>query len=904
MSNTTWTSGRGNGDWFGNGNWSHGVPTDSSNNLQTVVISGTVGPGPTISPTANGVNSNNVIVVSQALPGGSPTNYEDYQLDGQSIQLSNNATLTMQGVALGRPGGTGNLAGAYTTISGSAATSATPVFDTLMSITALGSNTAMFNDVNHNFGFLGADGVGNTLNVMVSVGGNAQSAHALFNYGEINASNRGIVGIDLLAPTVNGDSVGFYNQGWVLANQGTFIAASVEDVVAAAPAGPGGPPGGGPAPAGGTSPLGYVEISNAGEAILGTVAAGQDILFNGGVNNTLALSDAPNFAGTVVGFVSGQTIDIQGFSGPANISTTVVNGVTELLAQNGGTTNTVTLGGSIAPFFNVSTISQGGTTTEVISATAADYTFTGAGTTTSWFNPNNWAGGVSPGSLVNAGETVTIPTGTAAITGTAVTDNGLINVTGSTTALNAATSIAGNGTVFIDNGGHFTLSNTAGNDASLTVDFGTHGTSLAPNMFDVNNNQTGFGGTIGGFGINDQIVLGNSTEPTPTSANNVSLNYNSTTGELVVSDTVGGSIVTESLHLTGTFDTTPANTLHDSVGANGISVYVACFAEGTRILTSRGEIAVEALAVGDQVVTARKDAPATRPITWIGQRSIALDWHPQRSKVEPVRIQAGAFGDNQPARDLVVSPDHAIFVGNRLIEAKYLVNGASIRRDTSARRVHYYHIELDQHDVLIAEGLATESYINDGNRGMFTNGGEPMVLHPDFAATPMALRCAPLLNEGAEIEAIRAALRDRVMASGFTMTDALDASLVVGGLVLAPLASEPGLLRFALPDQATGATLHVATATPADTTTSPDDRRQIGLKLLSALVIDGVHSEMLNADGLDGLFDADQGEGRWSTDELKIDLSGTSGSNRVLELRYNATVTRWVAPVANWRAVA
>ncbi len=559
-----------------------------------------------------------------------------------------------------------------------------------------------------------------------------------------------------------------------------------------------------------------------------------------------------------------------------------------------GTTGSSLVSGNFAVSANASGI--------VITEQTADFVFNGT-TNSNWFTGTNWNGGTSPGTLINSGQTVTIPTGTASIGGTAVTDNGTIAVTGSTTALTDTTSMAGNGTISIDNGAQVTLSNPTGNDSSLTVDFGTHGTTLAPNVFDVNGNTLGFGGTIAGFGPNDQIVLGNATEPTPPSTADVSLTFNSATGELTVTDTAGGSIVTESLHLTGTFDTTPQNTLYDAVGPNGITIQVPCFVEGTRILTSRGEVAVEALSVGDRVITARDGVTAIRRIQWIGHRSIALDRHADRSLVEPVRIRAGAFGAHKPSRDLWVSPDHAIFVDGVLIEAKYLVNGVSIRRDTKARQVTYYHVELDRHDVLIAEGLTAESYISDGNRGMFANSGAPVVLHPDFATPLAAERCAPLVCQGAAIEAVRATLRDRLIANGFTTTDAPEVALIVNGDVIAPMASEAGTLRFALPDGATAATLHVATAAPADTDLNPDDRRQIGVKLVEAAILAGLQRQVVDLTRFDGLFAADQGDGQWSRGEVGIDLTGVTGTGRVLELRYSAAITRWVAPVAGRRAI-
>jgi hypothetical protein len=70
-----------------------------------------------------------------------------------------------------------------------------------------------------------------------------------------------------------------------------------------------------------------------------------------------------------------------------------------------------------------------------------------------------------------------------------------------------------------------------------------------------------------------------------------------------------------------------------------------------------------------------------------------------------------------PNRDLVVSPDHAIFVDGKRICARQLVNGTTIRQERDWTAVDYYHVELDRHAILLAEGLPAESYIDTGNRG-------------------------------------------------------------------------------------------------------------------------------------------------------------------------------------------
>ena len=150
---------------------------------------------------------------------------------------------------------------------------------------------------------------------------------------------------------------------------------------------------------------------------------------------------------------------------------------------------------------------------------------------------------------------------------------------------------------------------------------------------------------------------------------------------------------------------------------------------GTRILTPQGEVDVETLAEGDAVVTA---SGSLGTVTWVGRRHLRLDTHPKPQKIKPIRIAAGAFGRNLPARDLLLSPGHGILVrdlgGDRLIPAGYLVNGRTIVQ-LDWREVTYVHVELDRHDTMLAEGLATESYLDCGQRADFEGQAVPMTLH-------------------------------------------------------------------------------------------------------------------------------------------------------------------------------
>jgi Hint domain len=187
---------------------------------------------------------------------------------------------------------------------------------------------------------------------------------------------------------------------------------------------------------------------------------------------------------------------------------------------------------------------------------------------------------------------------------------------------------------------------------------------------------------------------------------------------------------------------------------------IACFAAGTRLATPHGEVAVEDLAIGDLVVTM---SGALRPIKWIGCRSYSGRFVMGRKDVLPICIKAGALDDNVPGRDLWISPHHAMYLNGVLIEAKDLVNGVSIVQAEHVETVEYFHIELDSHDVIIAEGALSETFIDDDSRDMFHNAHEYRTLYPDAPAVAQQY-CAPRHEDGYEVEAVRRRINARAAA--------------------------------------------------------------------------------------------------------------------------------------------
>ncbi|MEL6987663.1 MAG: Hint domain-containing protein, partial [Bacteroidota bacterium] len=153
-----------------------------------------------------------------------------------------------------------------------------------------------------------------------------------------------------------------------------------------------------------------------------------------------------------------------------------------------------------------------------------------------------------------------------------------------------------------------------------------------------------------------------------------------------------------------------------------------CFLAGTKILTDKGEIAVEELSIGDLVQTAEG---ILEPIRWIGKQTVEPNRIQNPLRGYPILIKAGALGKGLPYRDLYTSPDHAYLVDGLLINAGALVNDISIIKTEPTETFYYYHVELENHSLLIAEGTPAESfYPNREDRLVYDNGAEYDRLYP------------------------------------------------------------------------------------------------------------------------------------------------------------------------------
>ena len=284
---------------------------------------------------------------------------------------------------------------------------------------------------------------------------------------------------------------------------------------------------------------------------------------------------------------------------------------------------------------------------------------------------------------------------------------------------------------------------------------------------------------------------------------------------------------------------------------SGLGIYfsdcVTCFTAGVMIETVLGARPVETIKVGDQVWGFGRLAT----VTWTGSRSIRAAEAANPDLVMPIRIRQGAMADGLPVRDLVVSPDHAIWIDGKLIPARMLVNGRSIVQD-HVDDVEYFHVGLDSHDLLLAEGIQVESFL-DVNAMLEAAGRGVVALRqlaielPPAVAVYEACGYAPLTLDAEQVEPVWKTLADRgralfmaandQMAAPPSAREPLDApfAILADGHAYHPAlvqaADGASVFRCSLPRDVRSLTISSEAASPWSSRPWLDDRRQLGVAI-------------------------------------------------------------------------
>lgn len=451
----------------------------------------------------------------------------------------------------------------------------------------------------------------------------------------------------------------------------------------------------------------------------------------------------------------------------------------------------------------------------------------------------------------------------------AATPSGVLELAGGASAgtiVGFGTSFQSFGRVEVDAGATWSLGGTVA--SGQTVVLGGAGAALT--LAD----PAAMGGVITGFDATTQLVLGGIAD---VSGSSLGLN-----NVLSVTRASGGTIALR-------FDPAqsfPAGSFGFVAGAGGTTLSAPCFALGTRIATPGGEVAVEALSAGMRVLRAQG---GVAEVVWVGHRRVDCRAHPRPAEVWPVRVAAGAFGRGVPCRDLWLSPDHAVYAGGVLIPVRHLVNGRTVRQER-VDSVTYFHVELAAHDVLLAEGLACESYLDTGNRAAFANGGGAMMLHADFARRAWAEgACAPLVEGGEAVAAVRARLLARAGALGHRRGPDAGVRVLAAGRVLPFGAGR--WQAVAVPEGVSAVAIASRSWVPAEMDGSADARR-LGVAV-GRVMLDGLPVRPGDARFGAG-WHAPEGDWRWSDGMGWLHLRGA----RQLRFEVAASGVYWLGEAA------
>jgi autotransporter passenger strand-loop-strand repeat protein len=422
------------------------------------------------------------------------------------------------------------------------------------------------------------------------------------------------------------------------------------------------------------------------------------------------------------------------------------------------------------------------------------------------------AGGTASGTMLLSGSGFEIVSGT---------DTGAVISGGEQDAFGSATSatLLTGGTQIVASGGIASATvisggiqelNGGGISGAITFS-GTGGTLLVAGATAPSN-------VISGFNQGDTIDLAGiaySADET--------LSYTVATGELDVIS-AGGTVASVFFGPGNAVVNDPFHINPDSGTGIAITNDAPCFLRGSLILTEQGEVPVQHLTIGQTVLTA---ACIAKPITWIGTGRVEVK-RGQRSAATPVIVRRGALGNNVPNRDLHLTKGHALFVDGVLIPVEFLVNHRSIVWDDHAQTVAFFHIELDTHDVLVANGAPAESYRDDGNRWLFENANSGW-------GQPSKPVCAPVLTGGPIVDAAWRRLLDHAgPRPGLPLTDDPDLCLLADGQRVAPAALYGGAYVFRLARAPASVRVVSRSAVPAELGVARDSRELgVGLRRIA-----------------------------------------------------------------------
>jgi len=311
----------------------------------------------------------------------------------------------------------------------------------------------------------------------------------------------------------------------------------------------------------------------------------------------------------------------------------------------------------------------------------------------------------------------------------------------------------------------------------------------------------------------------------------------------------------------------------------------ACFLEKTLILIDGKYIPIEYIYNSEEKIKITNINGEKLDIIWVGKSRCNVRNHlPDDEAGYPVRILKEAISDGVPFKDMLITAEHCLFFDGQFVPARMLVNGRSIFFDKSITSYDYYHIETEDHSVIMADGMLTESYLDTGNRSTFFQKGNVVSIGSsrnlswDDAAVPLTV-------SRETIEPLFRKIENRADKAGFAihtearpLTNESNLHLTTDtGAVIRPTRQNNGRVMFMIPSGVESVRIVSNASRPCDVI-GPfiDDRRSLGVLVGTVTLFESNRTrtltDHLHDAQLSGWNNVEEGTIRWTRGNALLSL--------------------------------
>ncbi|MFC0502828.1 Hint domain-containing protein [Asaia krungthepensis] len=309
----------------------------------------------------------------------------------------------------------------------------------------------------------------------------------------------------------------------------------------------------------------------------------------------------------------------------------------------------------------------------------------------------------------------------------------------------------------------------------------------------------------------------------------------------------------------------------------------ACYLPGTLIETPSGDMPIERLKAGDEVIVHDELTSGVRTIRAVGcgQANVMANL-PDDIAGWPIRVRKSALADNVPFKDMLLTAEHCLYLQGAFVPVRMLVNGRSIYYDKTIRSYNYYHLETEPHSIIRADGALSETLMDAGHGGRLYNASLTL---PPRLTTDWSQAAAPLRTSRKFVEPLHQQFEDRAASFSDTVDRLSTETTEDNGLYLLTekgrridgYGGKGAFIHFSLPNDVQSLYLMSRASRPCDAI-GPfiDDRRLLGV-LVGSVTLDegGVSTRLtthLESETLPGWEKEIAGTMRWTRGNALLPL--------------------------------